>query len=164
MKIIEFDEECPSCKGIGLYAGMAEQNGFAVVCSTCDGTGKHHFKHTYNEFTGRKEKKGIKRVLEANPGFVVGIGKTEEGEILTLESFGGISYKEWAAGLPFPKKSEMRKCVCPAWWYQSADYKQKPEWDDCISVGSFSDCKFFTTKEKCWDRFDTKGPKKPKDK
>lgn len=164
MKIIEFDEECSSCKGTGLYAGMAEKDGFAVVCHTCNGTGKHHFKHTYNEFTGRKEKQGIKRVLETNPGICVGIGTTEEGEILTIESFGGIPYKEWAAGLSFPKGSEMRKYVCPAWWYQCANYKQKPEWKDCIGMGSFSSCKCFKTKEKCWERFDIKGPKKPKEK
>jgi len=155
-KTIEFDEECPSCKGTGLYAGIAEKDGFAVVCSTCKGTGKHHFEHTYTEFTCRKTTQGIKQVLKTNPGIGVGIGKTTEGEILTLESFGGMPYRDWAAGLPFPKGSEMRKYVCPAWWYQCTDYKQKPEWDECIGVGSFSKCKNFKTKEKCWERFDKK--------
>jgi hypothetical protein len=163
-KTIEFDEECPSCRGTGLYVGFAEKDGFAVVCHTCDGTGKHHFEHTYNEFTYRKDVQGVKRVLETNPGIGIGIGTTEEGEILTFESFGGMPYLEWVAGLPFPKGSEMRNYICPAWWYQGADYKQKPDWNECRGVGSFSSCKCFKTKEKCWERFDTEGPEKPKEK
>lgn len=30
--------ECQACKGTGLYKGMAERDGAAVVCSHCHGT------------------------------------------------------------------------------------------------------------------------------
>jgi hypothetical protein len=48
----------------------------------------------------------------------------------------------------------MRKYTCPAWWYQSADYKKKPNWKECLACGSFSSCKHFSIKQNCWDRFD----------
>ena len=62
--VIEFDCECESCKGTGLYVGMAEREGSAVVCHTCKGTGKTRSseidkrddwggKHLRHRFTGR---------------------------------------------------------------------------------------------------------------
>lgn len=38
--IIKIECECNACKGTGLYVGMAERDGAAVVCYTCKGTGK----------------------------------------------------------------------------------------------------------------------------
>jgi len=38
--ILEGECECSACKGTGLYVGMAEREGAAVVCSRCKGTGK----------------------------------------------------------------------------------------------------------------------------
>jgi hypothetical protein len=149
MKKIEFDEKCPSCSGTGLYIGMAEHDGAAVVCSNCDGTGKHHFSHNYDEFEGKIENKKVIRVYEANPG--IGIGNRNNCK---LEDFGGMPYKDWINNKRFPNKSEMRKYTCPAWWYQSADYKKKPDWEECLVCGSFSSCKYFSTKQNCWDRFD----------
>lgn len=67
--------------------------------------------------------------------------------------------KKWEAGMSFPAKSEMRKFTCPAWWYQAAEYKLKPEWDCCIFGGSFSCCKNFATKENCWKRWDEENKK-----
>jgi len=150
-KVIELDHECRDCKGTGLYQGFAEKQGFAVVCNQCKGTGKYHFKYEYEEFTGRKECKDIKRVLECNPGIVVGII-----DKFNYESFGGMPYREWALGLPFPAKSEMRNFTCPAWWCQIANYDLKPNWDECWSAlgKTFSHCNFFETKDECWKRFD----------
>ena len=48
--VIEFDEKCKSCKGTGLYVGLAERDGAAVVCHTCKGTGKHHVRIEYDDF------------------------------------------------------------------------------------------------------------------
>lgn len=151
MKRIEFDQECSSCKGTGLYQGMAEKDGFAVVCHTCKGTGKYHFIHEYEEFTGRKEKMNIDRVIECNPGIFVGIN-----DKVSYSDFGGMPYKEWIQDMPFPEKSEMRKFTCPCWWYQIANYKLKPDWEECLTSlgGSFSGCKYFNNKDKCWERFD----------
>jgi len=129
---------------------MAEKNEFAVVCRTCAGTGKHHFEHNYTKFTRRKDTTGVKRVIECNPGIGVGIDAKQN---LTYESFGGMPFKEWEAGLPFPKGSEMRNYTCPAWWYQCVNYDLKPAWEEC-GFGAFSNCEHFKSKEKCWKRFD----------
>lgn len=150
--LIEFDEECKLCKGTGLYKGMAERDSFAVVCHTCKGTGCHHFKYTYALFNGRKESTKVVRVLQTNPGIIVGTGRSG----LTSESFGGLTYEDWKAGKPFTSGTEMRDFVCPKWWYQSTDYSKAPDWRECNqTLGcSFSSCKSFPTKEECWKRFD----------
>jgi len=155
--VIEFDCECESCKGTGLYVGMAEREGSAVVCHTCKGTGKTHRKITYRDFEGRKKEPGVQRVVQANPGIVVGRGKTQDGKReYELSDFGGMPYSQWLEGVPFPKGSEMRKFTCPCWWYQSADYKKKPKWDWCSNnLGrSFFNCTRFDKKDQCWNRWD----------
>ena len=146
--IVEFDEKCKSCKGTGLYVGIGERDGSAVVCHECDGTGKSHFKREYEDFDARAKRKDIERVYEANPGIGIGNGNGHY-----LEEFGGMPYKDWLNGKPFLPKSEMRKFVCPAWWYQSVDYKKKPNWKEC-EYGSFSSCASFPNKDKCWERWD----------
>jgi hypothetical protein len=149
MKTIEIDQECNSCDATGLYTGMAEADGAAIVCSRCKGTGKYRFVHKYTDFTERKDRSNIERVYEVNPG--IGIGK---GNGHTLEEFGGMPYKDWVKGKPFEKDMENRCYTCPAWWYQSADYNKKPEWAECNNFGAFSDCKQYKNKDRCWKRFD----------
>lgn len=150
--IIEYDCICTSCEGTGLYKGFGERDGFAVVCYRCKGTGKRHEKIEYDDpLKKRKTRTDIIRVLQANPGIGVGISK-ERG--LTLESFGGMPYIDWQKGLSFPLKSEMRNYTCPAWWYQSADYDKKPDWDECMLGGMFSHCDHFGNKHLCWAKFD----------
>jgi hypothetical protein len=154
MKTIEYDCECDSCKGTGLYQGFAEKDGAAVVCHTCDGKGWFHEKITYKETDkNRKGRKGIKRVFITNPGIGIGEGPVD-GKKLKLEDFGGLSYADWAAGKEFGEGTEMRAYTCPAWWYQSADNDKKPEWKECQFCGCFSDCKHYHDKAKCWERFD----------
>lgn len=154
-KVIEFDEKCKSCDGTGLYVGMAEQHGASVVCSTCKGTGKHHFKYEYEDFEGRKEREGVKRVYQTNPWIMIG----EKGGVCKLTDFGGMSYEKWKNGNSFEIGMEDRQHTCPAWFYQSADYKKKPKWDICIAIGSFSACDNFKNKEACWERFDKENKK-----
>ena len=125
-------EKCPSCDGTGVFVGMAERDGIGVMCSKCDGTGCHEFTHIYEEFTERQKRKGIKHIIETNPGICVG-----KGNGLKFEDFGGMSCSDWLETGVFPKKSEMRNYTCPAWWYQCANYSLKPEWDRCIGIGSF---------------------------
>jgi len=152
--VIEFDEQCKACKGTGLYFGLAEKDGAAVICQICKGTGCRHVKIEYDDFEGRKTTEKCERVFETNPGIVIGRNKEE----FELSDFGGMFYKEWVRGLPFPAKSENRKFICPAWWYQSADYYKKPDWNDkdrkCIFTGSFSKCDYFKRKNECWERWD----------
>jgi len=148
-KIIEVDEECQSCTGTGLYVGMAERDGFAVVCSKCKGTGKFHFVHEYEEFVRKGERHNIKRVVQTNPGIMLG----------GTYDFGGMPYKEWLQDLPFPEKSEMRNYICPRWWNQCMDKCIEINWKNvCGDLNlwgrSFSECKNFNTKNKCWKKFD----------
>jgi len=143
----QIKQQCEICGGTGIYVGFAEKDGFGIVCHKCKGKG--FYMYTYEPFLKRKIRKGIKRVLKTNPGIGLGINdKVKETD------FGGITYQEWLENKPFILGTEMRKFVCPLWWYQSANYKLKPKWDECIVCGSFSNCDNFKHKEKCWERFD----------
>lgn len=148
MNIVEFDEKCKKCDGTGLYAGMAERDGAAIVCHNCDGTGCHHVKFEYEDFEGRQKHETAKRVYATNPGICVG-----EGNGHKLEDFGGLTLGEWEAGKDFTGV-ENRKYTCPAWWYQIADYKKKPEWKKCLGWGAFSNCDHFPDKANCWAQWD----------
>ena len=152
--VIEYDEQCKLCGGTGLYCGMAECDGFAVVCSQCVGTGKYHVRITYDDFTGRKRRDDVRRVVQCNPGVMLGTGRQASGETFTQDSFGGMTYDQWLAGEPFRSGLEMRALTCPAWWYQSADYEKKPNWEWCLGVGMFSSCPKFGAKATCWARWD----------
>jgi hypothetical protein len=147
--VIEFDQTCPCCTGTGLFVGMAERDGAAVVCHDCNGTGCQHTKIGYDTFEGRRDRPGVRRVWAVNPGICIG---TNLGQY-HLDDFGGMLYRDWAAGQPFPPGSEMRKFTCPAWWYQSADYTRKPDWPEC-KLGRFSDCSSYRDKAGCWQRWD----------
>lgn len=150
MEITKIERECQSCGATGLYTGMGERNGIAVECHTCKGSGKEVVEVRWKPFTMRKDKRGIKQVLQTNPGICAAPGVVP----------GGIPYEEWKAGKGFPKRgAEMRQHTCPAWWYQSADYERKPDWDECRATlgASFSSCPSFKNKSKCWERFDREG-------
>jgi hypothetical protein len=123
---------------------MAEMDGFAVVCTHCKGTGKVHRTIEYDDFDGRQPREGIHTVIECNPG--IGVG----GDL----NFGGQSYESWKSGNPFPSGSEMREFTCPAWWYQTCDYRRNPRWRECLLGGFFSECDHFANKAECWKRFE----------
>ena len=147
MPIMEWDQQCQSCKGTGLYIGFAESKGSAVVCHTCDGTGKQHQKFEYEDFTGRKPSKAT-WVYAVNPGI-----DTDNGVIVT----GGVSKEDWEKDplTPWHRGKEMRQHICPRWWYQSANYDLKPDWEMCVSMGgSFSRCSHFNHKDSCWEAWD----------
>ena len=144
---------CEACQGTGLYAGMGERDGFAVVCRKCKGSGQMLIH--YLPFRGREARPGTLRVIEFNPGVVVG-GRDRE-------RFGGILYEDWNKGGAFPAGSEMREFSCPAWWYQSVDCKRKPEWSGCLSImgREFRYCATFPDKAQCWLRWDAEQRAKP---
>jgi len=158
MKIIEYDAECHACKGSGLFIGMAERDGIAVQCHRCKGTGCVNVHIEYAPFTERKPRENVKRVIQHNPGYVVGEYTKEDGEVVSLKDYGGLPVEEWEEGKPFGRGTEMRKHACPAWWYQSADYTKKPEWEECIVIGAFSACCLFESKGECWKRWDKDNP------
>jgi hypothetical protein len=141
-KLIE--TECADCSGTGLYVGMAEKGGVAVVCARCKGTGNRIL--TYTPFTQKHRRDDVSTVVELNPGFFIS----------TKSEIGGISYEDWWTGKGFPPGSEMRKYTCPRWWFQCTDYDKIPKWSECdIGLGrSFSSCKHFEDKVACWKRYD----------
>lgn len=145
-KRVEIERECPPCSGTGLYVGMAERDGAAVVCHQCKGTGRDVFRLVYKEFTGRKPRTGLRVVYATNPGIIAAPDVVP----------GGVPADEWAKDgrAPYRLGAEMREHTCPAWWYQSADHKRKPEWDECIAIGMFSRCEHFDDKHECWARWD----------
>ena len=147
--IFEYDEKCKSCDGTGIYVGFAEHDGIGVICHNCNGTGKKHNVIKWEDFGEREERENIKRVIMVNPGIACGIGNGH-----SLADFGGMDYKKWFLGGKFPIGSEMRNFVCPAWWYQCADYEKKPDWAECIKCGPFSNCPHFKNKDKCWQKWD----------
>ncbi len=145
---LHYDCQCESCKGTGLYIGWAERDGFAVVCHSCQGTGRRDIIIKFTPFTGRVKPSNVVRVLQVNPGIIVGCGGHKR------EEFGGMDFQEWWGGKPFPPGSEMRNFTCPAWWYQSVAYDKKPDWKECISSGLFSLCRYFKAKAQCWERWE----------
>jgi hypothetical protein len=133
--------KCQSCKGTGIYVGMAEGDRYGVVCYTCGGKGWHTYE--YEERPSKLvERYDVSRVLKRNPGIKVGGG---------LE-FGGMSYADWYEGKPFPPKSEMREFVCPNWWFGDLG------WERCrenVSIGErYSQCRIYRLKGECWDIYD----------
>lgn len=87
MNKITIKIECPECGGTGVYTGMCEPTGQAVVCVRCNGAGAVNFE--YIPFTGRKHKNGINVVRWSRGSFIAtGCGPTG----------GSISYQDFCSG------------------------------------------------------------------
>ena len=143
---VEYDARCEPCEGTGVYVGLAERAGSAVVCHTCKGRGGVVMRHEYSPFDGTRDIRGdVSRVFAHSVGIVTGGGMA-----------GGASYQEWLRDPAIVKERgrELRAYACPAWWYQIADTGKKPQWEECIPAGRFSECPHFCDKAACWERFD----------
>ena len=153
---IGYDAKCQTCKGTGVYVGMAERDGSAIVCNRCNGAGWAHVVIEYEDPPEQRiVKEGVRRVYKVNPGIYIG-----EGEGFNLEDFGGMAYTDWLNGEPFPPKSEMRKYTCPNWWWQLEGKGDRPDWCPVGQLGrSFTECKCYGDKATCWDMWDLKGDK-----
>ena len=142
--------ECPDCNGTGLYKGSCEQDGCAVVCSTCGGKGYTNFK--YHEFTGKKVREGVKRVFGKTCGYVHGAEdcKSIDGRVLHFSKY-GCSYEDWLNGAE-PKP--MEELICPYAYYNKGMGNEPLE--KCKkNVGGMwiSECKHYLNKEECWKEF-----------
>jgi hypothetical protein len=78
------ESECTACDGTGLYRGMCEPDGVAVVCLACDGTGCAIIK--YRPFTKRKGRRGVKTVRQSG-GRIIAAGAGPAGGSVTYEEF-----------------------------------------------------------------------------
>ena len=77
--------QCGSCGGTGLYCGIAEPEGVAVVCLTCKGTGYREL--VYTPFTSRWRRTDVQTVQLSRGSFILSCGPT--GRSITYEQFIG---------------------------------------------------------------------------
>ena len=75
--------ECGACSGTGLYRGMAEPEGVAVICLTCKGTGCKEM--IYIPFTRRRRRNGVQSVQQSRGSFILSCGPV--GESMTYAEF-----------------------------------------------------------------------------
>jgi hypothetical protein len=80
----EVKTECNSCSGTGLYCGMCEPVGTAVICINCGGTGCATLR--YVPFEERHEKRGVKTVSISRGSFI-GTGVGAHGNSISYEEF-----------------------------------------------------------------------------
>ena len=79
--------QCDDCSGTGLYSGMCEGSGHAVVCLGCNGTGRGCFEFT--PFKKRRGRRDIKTVsLSRGRSILLGCGPKD----------GTVTYKEFIQG------------------------------------------------------------------
>jgi hypothetical protein len=86
-KMIEV--ECGSCGGTGLYSGLCEGKGRAVICIRCSGTGCQKLETAYGNytpFTGRKRRSDIQRVFRGG-GTMIFMGAGPKGAGISYEQF-----------------------------------------------------------------------------
>jgi hypothetical protein len=153
--------ECQSCNGTGVYVGMAERDGAAVVCHACKGTGKYHYAFEYEPFVERKKRTDVKRVFLSGYGYCVGTKPVtlDTGVTVNFDTE-GVSYDDFLTGKT-PK--HIKTMGCPMIADQSACHKIKDFIDTCnkLNGGYFNmipDCKC-SDKVKCWERFEKGEPK-----
>lgn len=159
MKKIEMVIQCQSYKGTGVYVGMAERDGAAVVCHTCKGTGAYNYKFEYEDFTGLKQRNDVSRVFKQSYGFVIAPRKLEFkniGEIDMTEE--GVSYKDFQNGA-MPK--HVKKLACPMQADQSSCHNIKGFVNECERLDGdmllgrmLTQCKNKQNKLDCWKRFE----------
>jgi len=89
--------ECKDCGGTGLYTGMNCHEGATNVCISCGGTGAKEI--SYTPFTGRNEKKGVKRVFSNASWRALFTGKHvfDDGTMIDFSKY-GCSYEDWKKG------------------------------------------------------------------
>jgi hypothetical protein len=162
MEKIEIEIECPACEGTGLYQGLGEGKGTAVVCYKCNGSGKYLYLYSYNKFTGRKKKPDIERVYLSGYGYKIGLGKLLFGGEIEIDMDNeGVSYDEFLAGkIP----GHIEELACPMLADQSACQKINGFTDKCSDLNGSSlwgchikGCRNYKNKKECWKRFHNGG-------
>lgn len=125
METFKVDAVCKSCDGTGLYQGIGERDGAAVVCTRCDGTGCATIKINFERFTKRKMTDKVKRVYGNGSGYCISCEDvtTEDGRLFEF-SKEGVSYEEWLQG---KQPGPIKTLQCPYQWerqqLQHSDHK-----------------------------------------
>jgi hypothetical protein len=142
--------ECPSCKGTGLYSGMGERDGAAVICHNCNGNG--FINYEYNEFTGKKVKENVKRVFQSGYGYCISSEDitTKEGKQLNFSKY-GCTYQEWLNG---EKPKHIEDLYCPYIAYNKGMGNEPcKRCKEGSQGGLISNCIYFEDKSKCWEEY-----------
>lgn len=158
MKKIEKIIQCQSCEGTGIYVGVGERDGAAVVCNVCKGTGKYTYIFEYEEFTGLKSREDVTRVYKKTYGFVIAPRQLifkDIGEIDMASE--GVTYHDFKNGhMP----GHIKQLVCPMFADQAACHKIEgfvsgcEQLDPNILFGKLlSQCTNQINKLDCWKRF-----------
>jgi len=153
MRKITVRAVCHVCNGTGLYQGMAERDGCAVICTSCNPLGSGGYPITYEQFVERKKlpKNKIKRVFKNSCGYVHS-SKDTEGIAFSQS---GCTYEEWLDG---KEPEPVRELYCPfEWTAQDRDmnglYNAKCE--KTLRTGSLiSKCSCRDEKAVCWAIFE----------
>jgi len=156
--VLKGKTECQSCKGTGLYVGMAENDGAAVICYDCEGEGFMHVTDSYPKFTERKKKKSVKRVFKTAGGYGISgedITNTK-GERIRFSQF-GVPYDEWLNG---GKPKPIEDLHCPymhtSQTMQDKDHQAHKLYKERCSKKWFNyipDCQHYKSKDICWKRY-----------
>ncbi len=78
--------ECSACGGTGLYSGMCEGEGCAVICLGCSGSGMATL--TYKPFTHRKKMAGANELkISKSRGTFIGTGVGAVGASMSYAEF-----------------------------------------------------------------------------
>lgn len=156
MKEINLEIECQSCDGTGVYVGMGERDGAAVVCYICEGTGCQKYHFTYVPFTKRKINEKAERVFIKGYGYCVGTKPiTLSNGTFVDFSKEGVSYKEFLSG-KMPK--HIKHMGCPMMADRGACQNKKGFVAKCNKkndgyLNHIPSCKY-KDKVKCWERFE----------
>lgn len=159
---------CGACEGTGICKGFAEYDDLGVICERCKGKGYYTLELNENLQLVQDEKTGA--VYKVNGGLIVdsvslfnGLQKRDDVNYVMYSTGNACSpeylfehgankinvirYKEFIQGkLPLP----MEQYTCPkkiSYIYGDSKFD-----NDCILLGSFSNCKKYGTQE-CWDKF-----------
>ena len=157
MEKIEMKIECPACNGTGLYKGMGEGEGTAVVCHQCNGSGAYMYSYSYEDFTERKTKEGVDRVYLSGMGYRLGLGKIDFKNIGLIDmDKEGVSYSDFKNG---KMPQHIKKLACPMIADQGACHEIDGFVDECDRLGlswgrQITDCPKYAEKEQCWERFE----------
>ena len=153
MAVIKLKIECKSCDGTGLYVGLAERDGAAVICHTCKGSGCQDYNFNYTEFQARKLRKGVTRVFKVAGGYVHTTKDIVGGNGVKIEfSRGGVAYQTWLnGGEPKP----LKELYCPLEW--TGQMWQSPLFcKDTFFGGFISGCPYRKNNgmSRCWEEYE----------
>lgn len=155
--------KCERCEGTGIIPIFGGACQTAFVCRDCGGTGKKNF--SYEEFEGRKEVDGIKRVFPRDPIsnhhgklYKAEDEQLESGEVLHFSQY-GCDYQAFLKG---EQPKPMEELYCPN-YYEAGNEgvcsRCAKGLFDC-GYGHPLKCLFWKDKAKCWEEYYKKHGKK----